>query len=120
MNSELSDIKNAICSKIDTLLNTHKEYTNQGFAKMLGVTDTSVNRWRKKVCIPDVDLFPKICEIFGITITELLGYNEPSLTPNEIEILSAYQNDSNLKGIIDKYISNQEFQAILNSLYKKF
>lgn len=121
MDSKLSEIKESICSQIDSWLNKNKSYTSHSFAKALGVTDTSVMRWRKRICIPDVDLFPEICNILGITLSKLLGYEEPNiLSQKDKELLSTYNSNDEFKGIVDKYLSNQEFQAILNSLYKKF
>lgn len=121
MNTKLSDIKESICSHIDTWLSQHKEYTNQTFAKRLGVTNTSVIRWRKRVCIPDVDLFPDICNILGITLSAFLGYNDTTvLSQKEKELLALYRENDNFKGITDKYLSNQEFQTILNSIFKKY
>mgnify|MGYP003298223192 CR=1 FL=1 len=119
MNSKLSDIKESICSHIDTWLSQHKEYTNQTFAKKLGVTDTSVMRWRKRVCIPNVDIFPDICNILGITLSAFLGYNDMTvLSQKEKELLTLYRESDNFKSIIDKYLSYQEFQNNLNSILK--
>lgn len=121
MNSKISAIKESICCQIDIWLSNHKEETLHSFAKKLGVSDTSVNRWKNRVCVPDIDLLPKICNIMDIPISKLLGYNEPTfLSQKEQELLTLYKENNNFKGIVDNYLSSQEFQNILNSLYKKY
>lgn len=45
------------------------------FAEMLFVTDKAVSRWELGLSFPDIELIPKIAEILGISVAELLGEN---------------------------------------------
>lgn len=46
-------------------------------AERLFVTDKAVSRWELGLSFPDIELIPKIAEILGISVSELLGENLP-------------------------------------------
>lgn len=50
-----------------------KKLTQVELADMLGVTDKSVSKWENGVCLPDVSLYKKICEILEITLNEFFA-----------------------------------------------
>ena len=50
-----------------------KDLTQEQFAEKLGVSNRSVSRWENGKTLPDISLFPSICEELGINITELLN-----------------------------------------------
>lgn len=47
--------------------------TQEALAQKLGVTNQAVSKWESDQCCPDVQLLPKLADIFGITIDELFG-----------------------------------------------
>lgn len=47
--------------------------TQEQLAERLGVSNRSVSRWENGKTLPDISLFPYICEELGISITELLN-----------------------------------------------
>ena len=54
-------------------LRKDKKMTQQGLADKLNVTDRAVSHWENGRSIPDVALFKPICEIFGISVNELIS-----------------------------------------------
>ncbi len=59
-------------SKIAELRKKHS-LTQEEFAERLGVTPQAVSKWENDVSCPDIMLLPKIAEMFGVSIDELMG-----------------------------------------------
>ena len=95
------DYKKNICKKIDEWLNEHKEISCASFARELGLTDSSIFRWRAGTCAPDTSLLPKICEIMNITLSELFGLSKSGSTSEEERLLTAYRTNPEFKDFID-------------------
>lgn len=56
-------------------LRKRKNYTQEEFSDLLGVTPQAVSKWENDLSCPDVMLLPKIAEILGVTVDELLTGN---------------------------------------------
>ena len=54
-------------------LRKDKRMTQQELADKLNVTDRAVSHWENGRSIPDVALFKPICEIFDISVNELIS-----------------------------------------------
>ena len=54
-------------------LRKEKKMTQQELADKLNVTDRAVSHWENGRSIPDVSLFKSICEIFDISVNELIS-----------------------------------------------
>ena len=54
-------------------LRKEKKLTQQELADKLNVTDRAVSHWENGRSIPDVSLFKSICEIFDISVNELIS-----------------------------------------------
>ena len=90
--SENNDFKKNICRFIDEWLKVHTDYSSAKLARELNLSDTSVKRWRNGVCVPDLSLLPKICEIMNVSILTLLGIeNTSGLSAQEQNLLKTYQ-----------------------------
>lgn len=62
--------------KIGKLINTlrkEKKWTQKELADLIGVSDKSVSKWERGVCLPDVSLFKALCETLGITLNEFFA-----------------------------------------------
>ena len=46
--------------------------TQEQFAEKLGISNRSVSRWENGKTMPDYSLFPMICEILKVSVSELL------------------------------------------------
>lgn len=50
-----------------------KDISQKEFAEKLGVSQSSVTCWIKGKNSPDIEVVAKICEILGVTVTDLFG-----------------------------------------------
>ena len=62
-----------------TIASLRKEngMTQLELAEKMGVTDKAVSKWERDLCCPDVKTFPKLAEIFGISVDELMQVKAP-------------------------------------------
>ena len=84
-------VKQAIANNIQNYLTTNNIKMTE-FGRMLGVTRPAVKFWLEGRNIPDLELFPSICEILNISIYEFIGAEDPyRLTETQIEeIIEAF------------------------------
>lgn len=47
--------------------------TQKQLAEKIGMSDKSVSKWERGVCLPDVSVYLELCEILGIHINEFLA-----------------------------------------------
>ena len=47
--------------------------TQKQLAEKLGMSDKSVSKWERGVCLPDVSVYSELCQILGISINEFLA-----------------------------------------------
>ncbi|MDO4491473.1 MAG: helix-turn-helix transcriptional regulator [Lachnospiraceae bacterium] len=47
--------------------------TQRQLAEKLGKSDKSVSKWERGICLPEVSLFPELCELLGISLNELFA-----------------------------------------------
>ena len=48
-------------------------FTQRQLAEKLGMSDKSVSKWERGVCLPDVSIYMELCEILGISINEFFA-----------------------------------------------
>lgn len=64
-------------------LRKEKGYTQEEFSQLLDVTAQAVSKWENDISCPDIMLLPKISQLLGISIDELLGNATPKKQPEE-------------------------------------
>ena len=82
--------------------------TQKQLAEQLGMSDKSVSKWERGICLPDVSVYLELCKILGITINEFLAgedISEENLTEKSEDNLLQVAKDSKhrqkyLKGMI--------------------
>ena len=65
---DLIKIGKYIASKRKSLGMTQKQ-----LAEKLGMSDKSVSKWERGVCLPDVSVYKELCSILGISLNEFLA-----------------------------------------------
>lgn len=55
--------------------------TQLGLAEKMGVTDKAVSKWERDLSCPDINTLPKLAEIFGISVEELMQIKKEADTP---------------------------------------
>ena len=109
-------VKQAIASNIQNYLTTNNIKMTE-FGRMLGVTRPAVKFWLEGRNIPDLELFPTICEILNISIYEFIGAEDPyKLNETQLEIIESYHNNENFRILIDRYRSDSKFRNDVDKL----
>ncbi len=68
--------------------------TQKQLAEKLGMSDKSVSKWERGVCLPDVSVYSELCQILGISINEFLAGEDivrENIDKNRKKILSGWQ-----------------------------
>lgn len=53
-----------------------KNMTQLELANLLNITDKAVSKWERDISCPDINTFPKLAEILGVSVDELLQAND--------------------------------------------
>ena len=64
--------------------------TQAELAEKLGITDKAVSKWERDLSCPDIATLPKLCEILGISVDELMQgtvLEKKSVQPEKIKDL---------------------------------
>jgi len=65
-------MKRQTLGTIITSLRKENGMTQLELAKKMSVTDKAVSKWERDLSCPDVNSLPKLAEIFGISVDELM------------------------------------------------
>nr|MCR5349071.1 helix-turn-helix domain-containing protein [Bacilli bacterium] len=70
-----------------------KNLTQRELADALGVTDKSVSKWENGRSLPDTKIMPRLCEVLGISVEELLeGKLKPLADSPELDDLQRIEH----------------------------
>lgn len=93
---------------------TAKNLTQRDVAQKLGVKDNTISNWEKGKTEPDIEIFIRLCEIYGVDFAELLEVayrprkNETSFTPREQNHIKKYRVlDERGKQTVDTVLDSQ-------------
>lgn len=53
-------------------LRKQNQMTQAQLADRVGVTDKAVSKWERDISYPDIVMFPKLADVFGVTVNDLL------------------------------------------------
>ena len=76
--------KQSLGAKI-TSLRKEKGMTQLELADKMGVTDKAVSKWERDLSFPDFSSMPKLAEIFGISVDELMQVKPVSVLDSNKE-----------------------------------
>lgn len=62
--------------------------TQLELAEKMGVTDKAVSKWERDLSCPDVNTIPKLAEVFGISVDELMQIKAESKDETKKDITS--------------------------------
>ena len=66
-----------------------KGMTQTELAAKMNITDKAVSKWERDLSCPDVNSIPKLAEVLGITVEELLSAKKPDGPKSEAhEVIS--------------------------------
>lgn len=64
---------NKSMGEIVSTLRREKGMTQKDLADMLNITDKAVSKWERDIACPDTQTIPKLAEILGISVEELMN-----------------------------------------------
>lgn len=64
---------NKSMGEIISTLRKEKGMTQKDLADMLNITDKAVSKWERNIAFPDTATIPKVAEILGISVEELMN-----------------------------------------------
>ena len=64
--------------------------TQLDLAEKMGVTDKAVSKWERDLSCPDVNSIPKLAEIFGMSVDELMQIKKETVSAEEKNISQRY------------------------------
>ena len=70
---------NKSMGEIISTLRKEKGMTQKEIADMLKITDKAVSKWERDIACPDTQTIPKLAEILGVSVEELM--NAKSMPP---------------------------------------
>ncbi len=88
--------------------------TQNEMAKTLGITPQAVSRWESGISYPDVEMFPKLAEYFGVSIDRLYGR---AADERELEIERILGDVRKMRG--DR-VSSEEIENTLRTAIKNY
>lgn len=92
-------VKKQTLGTMITSLRKEHGMTQLELAEKMSVTDKAVSKWERDLSFPDVNSLPKLAEIFGISIDELMRINSSTRLDDNTK------NINNLISLIFKAIS---------------
>ena len=66
-------MKQATLGSYIRYLRTQNHMTQSQLAEKLNVTDKAVSKWERDLSYPDIALFPKLADILGVDVNDLLN-----------------------------------------------
>ena len=72
--------------------------TQEALAQRLEVTNQSVSKWESDQCCPDIQLLPKLADIFGVTIDALFGRETPAPAAPAMDL--PWEDDGVLRAVL--------------------
>lgn len=66
-------MENKSMGEIISTLRREKGMTQKQIADQLGITDKAVSKWERDIAFPDTATIPKLAEILGVSVEELLN-----------------------------------------------
>ena len=79
-------------------LRKEKGMTQLELAEKMGVTDKAVSKWERDLSYPDINSIPKLAEVFGVSVDELMQVKteiKENMSKNKIDGIV----DTVLKGV---------------------
>lgn len=70
-----------------------RSMTQEALAQALGVSNQAVSKWESNVCCPDVQLLPRLADLFEVSLDRLFGREA------DVEVLP-WEDDENLRAVL--------------------
>ena len=72
-----------------------KSITQEQLSVAMNVTCAAVSKWERGETYPDITLLQPLAYYFGVTLDELMGYNQEKIQAEIDEVIDSYRNNLN-------------------------
>ncbi len=79
-------------------LRTAKNITQEQLSVAMSVTCAAVSKWERGETYPDITLLQPLAYFFGVTLDELMGYNQEKIQTEIDEVITLYRKSRNKDG----------------------
>lgn len=83
--------------------------TQAQLAEKLGMSDKSVSKWERGVCLPDVSVYMELCGILGISLNEFIAGEDLSgeavIPRSEENLIQVTEDEKKRRGRLKKWIA---------------
>lgn len=76
-------------------LRTAKNITQEQLSVAMNVTCAAVSKWERGETYPDITLLQPLAYFFGVTLDELMGYNQEKIQADIAEVITLYRKNKN-------------------------
>ena len=76
-------------------LRTAKNITQEQLSVAMNVTCAAVSKWERGETYPDITLLQPLAYFFGVTLDELMGYNQEKIQADIDEVITLYRKNMN-------------------------
>ena len=91
-------------------LRAAKEITQEQLSVAMNVTCAAVSKWERGETYPDITLLQPLAYYFGVTLDELMGYDQEKIAADIDEVLAAYT----------AHIHDEEGRAIITQAFRDY
>ena len=91
-------------------LRAAKEITQEQLSVAMNVTCAAVSKWERGETYPDITLLQPLAYYFGVTLDELMGYDQEKIAADIDEVLATYT----------AHIHDGEGRAIITKAYRDY
>ena len=74
-------------------LRTKHGMTQAALASRLHVTDKAVSKWERDLSYPDISLFPRLAEVLGVSVSELISAADNGGEPEQLTQIYRVSHD---------------------------
>ena len=67
-------------------LRKEKGMTQLELAQQMGVTDKAVSKWERDLSYPDINTIPRLAEVLGVSLEDLMQIYTPEKQEHEVSI----------------------------------
>ena len=67
-------------------LRKEKGMTQLELAQQMGVTDKAVSKWERDLSCPDINTIPRLAEVLGVSLEDLMQIYSPEKQEHEVSI----------------------------------
>ena len=93
MEAEVIGMAGATLGSMIRSLRKQNHMTQAMLAQKLGITDKAVSKWERDLSYPDLSLFPRLADLLGVTVEDLLGACTEEENPSRLAHIFSMSHD---------------------------